>query len=132
MPFKVNTNRKLLSPLGKYQFNVREDTKPGSEIGILGVADRDEIQNKDPTFNLQQTYNDMFDIRRNNEKDGILFLQNVSIGRFKTVTCYYPHFQFLSKAYFPLESITASGLRKKKDIQLLCICGRAHRFKISG
>lgn len=60
---------------GKYQFNVREDTKPGSEIGILGVEDRDEIQNKDPTFTLQQTYNEVFGIRRNNEKDGTLSLK---------------------------------------------------------
>ncbi|XP_056599536.1 cadherin-5 [Triplophysa dalaica] len=60
---------------GTYQFKVQEDTKPGSEIGILGVEDRDEIQNKDPTFTLQQTYREMFGIRPNNDKDGILSLK---------------------------------------------------------
>ncbi|XP_065145374.1 cadherin-5 [Paramisgurnus dabryanus] len=61
---------------GKYQFNVREDIKPGSDIGIIEVEDRDEIQNKNPTFTLHK-YNDVFNITLNNEKDGILRLNNI-------------------------------------------------------
>ncbi|XP_051562731.1 cadherin-5-like [Myxocyprinus asiaticus] len=59
---------------GKYYFNVKEDSKPGSEIGTLEVEDKDEIQNKDPTFTIQQI-NEVFEIKRSNEKDGILCLK---------------------------------------------------------
>ncbi|XP_052008091.1 cadherin-5 [Xyrauchen texanus] len=56
---------------GKYRFNVKEDSKPGSEIGTLTVEDRDEIQNKDPTFTI---HHDGFAIKLSNVKDGILSL----------------------------------------------------------
>ncbi|XP_051501240.1 cadherin-5 [Myxocyprinus asiaticus] len=59
---------------GKYHFNVKEDSKPRSEIGTLSVEDRDEIQNKDPTFTIQHKY-DIFAIKRSNVKDGILSLK---------------------------------------------------------
>ncbi|TRY59769.1 hypothetical protein DNTS_027176 [Danionella cerebrum] len=62
---------------GRHQFTMREDLKPGSEIGVLVVEDKDEIQNKDPTFTIH-TYNksdEVFEIKRNNAKDGILSLK---------------------------------------------------------
>ncbi|NP_001003983.1 cadherin-5 precursor [Danio rerio] len=59
----------------RYQFTVKEDLKPGSEIGLLEVEDKDEIQNKDPTFALQSKFNDVFDIKRTKEKDGMLSLK---------------------------------------------------------
>jgi len=70
-------------PAGKYHFNVKEDSEIGFKIGILEVEDKDEIQNKDPTFNIQH-YAEMFEIKRSNEKDGILSLKVVSIISFKT------------------------------------------------
>ncbi|XP_073715295.1 cadherin-5 [Misgurnus anguillicaudatus] len=60
---------------GKYHFNVREDIKLRSDIGIIEVEDRDEIQNKNPTFTFDE-YGYMFYITTNNEKDGILRLNN--------------------------------------------------------
>ncbi|XP_051993183.1 cadherin-5-like [Xyrauchen texanus] len=60
---------------GKYYFNVNEDSKPGSEIGTLEVEDKDEIQNKDPTFTIEQNNDEVFEINRSNEKDGILSLK---------------------------------------------------------
>ncbi|XP_067258180.1 cadherin-5 [Chanodichthys erythropterus] len=59
---------------GKYQFDVKEDSKPGFVIGILGVEDKDEIQNKDPSFTVFD-YDKVFDIKLSNEKDGILSLK---------------------------------------------------------
>uniref|UniRef100_A0A8C2L5C5 Cadherin-5 n=1 Tax=Cyprinus carpio TaxID=7962 RepID=A0A8C2L5C5_CYPCA len=60
---------------GKYQFNVKEDSKLGTEIGILGVEDKDEIQNKNPIFTIQNEFDKVFDIKLNYEKDGILSLK---------------------------------------------------------
>uniref|UniRef100_A0A8C1GLT5 Cadherin-5 n=1 Tax=Cyprinus carpio TaxID=7962 RepID=A0A8C1GLT5_CYPCA len=60
---------------GKYQFNVKEDSKLGTEIGVLGVEDKDEIQNKNPKFTIQNEFDKVFDIKLNNEKDGILSLK---------------------------------------------------------
>ncbi|XP_016363337.1 cadherin-5-like [Sinocyclocheilus anshuiensis] len=59
----------------KYHFNVKEDSKLGYEIGILGVEDKDEIQNKDPTFTMQHEFDEVYDIKLNNEKDGVLSLK---------------------------------------------------------
>lgn len=58
---------------------MREDIEPGSEIDIIGLEDRDEIQNKDPTFTLQHKYDGLFNITLNKEKDGILRLKEVRI-----------------------------------------------------
>ncbi|XP_059369978.1 cadherin-5-like isoform X3 [Carassius carassius] len=60
---------------GKYTFNVKEDSKPEYEIGVLEVDDKDEIQNKDPTFTIQPEFNEVFHIKLNNIKDGILSLK---------------------------------------------------------
>ncbi|XP_026071241.1 cadherin-5-like isoform X2 [Carassius auratus] len=60
---------------GKYTFNVKEDSKQEYEIGVLDVDDKDEIQNKDPTFTIQHEFDEVFDIKLNNEKDGILTLK---------------------------------------------------------
>ncbi|XP_058639185.1 cadherin-5 [Onychostoma macrolepis] len=59
---------------GEYYFNVKEDSKPGYEIGILEVEDKDEIKNKNPSITVQQKSN-VFDIKINNEKNGILSLK---------------------------------------------------------
>lgn len=60
---------------GKYHFNVKEDSEIGFKIGILEVEDKDETQNKDPTFTIQHQYDEMFGITRSYEKDGILSLK---------------------------------------------------------
>ncbi|XP_077085394.1 cadherin-5 [Siphateles boraxobius] len=60
---------------GKYHFNVKEDSEIGFKIGILEVEDKDETQNKDPTFTIQHQYDEMFGIKPSNEKDGILSLK---------------------------------------------------------
>lgn len=62
---------------------MKEDSKPGFEIGILGVEDKDELQNKDPSFTIHE-FNQVFGIKRSNEKDGILSLKVVSISSFIT------------------------------------------------
>ncbi|XP_026123649.1 cadherin-5 [Carassius auratus] len=59
---------------GEYHFNVREDSIPGYEIGKLEVEDKDEIQNKDPSFIIQQKFDEFFFIKLSNVKDGILSL----------------------------------------------------------
>lgn len=59
---------------------MKEDLKPGTEIGLLEVEDKDEIQNKDPTFALQSKFDEVFDIKRTKEKDGMLSLKVVSVS----------------------------------------------------
>lgn len=60
---------------------MKEDRKPGFEFGILWVEDKDEIQNKDPSFTVHE-FDHVFDIKRSKEKDGILSLKVVSISSF--------------------------------------------------
>ncbi|XP_059389974.1 cadherin-5 [Carassius carassius] len=60
---------------GEYHFNVKEDSEPGYEIGKLEVEDKDEIQNKDPSFTIQQKFVEIFGINISNVKDGILSLK---------------------------------------------------------
>uniref|UniRef100_A0A8C1F9A4 Cadherin-5 n=1 Tax=Cyprinus carpio carpio TaxID=630221 RepID=A0A8C1F9A4_CYPCA len=60
---------------GEYQFDIKEDSKPGYEIGKLEVEDKDEIQNKDPSFTIQHKFDEVFGIKLNNVKDGILSLK---------------------------------------------------------
>ncbi|KAI2662486.1 Cadherin-5 [Labeo rohita] len=59
---------------GQYRFDVKEDSKPGHQIGKLEVEDKDEIQNKDPTFTIHK-FGEVFNIKQSNEKDGILSLK---------------------------------------------------------
>lgn len=68
---------------GQYRFDVKEDSKPGHQIGKLEVEDKDEIQNKDPTFTIHK-FGEVFNIKQSNEKDGILSLKVVSISNFNT------------------------------------------------
>ncbi|KAI5088810.1 cadherin-5 precursor [Silurus meridionalis] len=58
----------------KYEFNVKEDTPMGFKIGILYINDRDEKQNKKPTFTVE-TYKDIFDLERDDNNDGVLILK---------------------------------------------------------
>ncbi|KAL1271119.1 hypothetical protein QQF64_030135 [Cirrhinus molitorella] len=59
---------------GEYRFNVKEDSEPGYQIGVLAVEDKDEIQNKDPTFTIHK-FGEVFDIKQSNTKDGALSLK---------------------------------------------------------
>ncbi|KAK2914027.1 hypothetical protein Q8A67_002426 [Cirrhinus molitorella] len=58
----------------EYRFNVKEDSEPGYQIGVLAVEDKDEIQNKDPTFTIHK-FGEVFDIKQSNTKDGALSLK---------------------------------------------------------
>nr|AMR55388.1 cadherin-5 [Schizothorax prenanti] len=62
---------------GEYRFSVKEDSKPGHKIGILEVEDKDEIQNKDPSFTIQAEFDGVFGVKLNNEKDGSLSLKSL-------------------------------------------------------
>lgn len=48
------------------------------------MEDKDEIQNKDPSFTIQAEFDGVFGIKLNNEKDGSLSLKLVSISSFTT------------------------------------------------
>ncbi|XP_073693013.1 cadherin-5 [Garra rufa] len=58
----------------EYRYSVKEDSKPGYQIGILGVEDKDEIQNKDPTFTIHK-FGEVFEMKQSNLKDGVLSLK---------------------------------------------------------
>lgn len=65
-----------MSP-GTYELEVSEDHKLNERIGILEVEDRDQIQNKEPIFTLQNDNNQMFYVELNRNKDGNLMLKQV-------------------------------------------------------
>ncbi|XP_010900042.2 cadherin-5 [Esox lucius] len=59
---------------GSYEFTVKEDMKPGQRIDTVVLEDRDEIQNKDPKFNLE-AFRDVFAIESSQTKDANLILK---------------------------------------------------------
>ncbi|XP_029926702.1 cadherin-5 [Myripristis murdjan] len=58
-----------------YELQVPEDHKLNEKIGSLELEDRDEIQNKDPSFTIASPFNNMFDVERSPTKDGNLMLK---------------------------------------------------------
>ncbi|XP_048886699.1 cadherin-5 [Brienomyrus brachyistius] len=56
-----------------YSFNVKEDAKQNSKIGIMELEDRDEEQNKDPSFTVLE-FPQVFMVVKNPMKDGLLTL----------------------------------------------------------
>ncbi|KAL1007090.1 hypothetical protein UPYG_G00081740 [Umbra pygmaea] len=60
---------------GSYEFSVNEDLNLGQRIGTMVLEDRDEIQNKDPTFSIESTFPDIFEIERSQTKDANLILK---------------------------------------------------------
>lgn len=61
----------------KYDLNVPENHKVDETIGILELVDKDEIQNKEPIFTIQNLNSNIFNIEPNHNKDGNLVLKEV-------------------------------------------------------
>nr|XP_004553553.1 cadherin-5 [Maylandia zebra] len=59
----------------KYDLNVPENHKVDETIGILELVDKDEIQNKEPIFTIQNLNSNIFNIEPNHNKDGNLVLK---------------------------------------------------------
>lgn len=78
-------------PTESYHFDVKEDEPAGFKIGILDINDRDEKQNKNPIFTVDQSYKDIFDVELNDNNDGVLTLKKVafpsSCPLYTTVKC---------------------------------------------
>ncbi|XP_028812393.1 cadherin-5 [Denticeps clupeoides] len=62
-------------PKQRYTFDVREDEQPVISIGIIEVEDKDEEQNKDPTFSIPEKFSEIFQVIPNQRKDGNLRLK---------------------------------------------------------
>ncbi|KAG7468552.1 hypothetical protein MATL_G00144190 [Megalops atlanticus] len=59
-----------------FRFTVKEDEKENSEVGVMDVEDKDEVQNKDPSFSFKlQSCRDVFEITRNPRGDAALTLK---------------------------------------------------------
>ncbi|XP_036418773.1 cadherin-11-like [Colossoma macropomum] len=59
---------------GFFSFKVRENEGPQFTVGTLPVEDRDEKQNKKPTF-IVQNFNDIFYVEPDDQSDGALKLR---------------------------------------------------------
>ncbi|KAI4795283.1 hypothetical protein KUCAC02_031521, partial [Chaenocephalus aceratus] len=58
-----------------YELQVPEDHKLNEKIGTLELEDRDEIQNKEPTFTILNENSKMFNFELSPNKDGNLMLK---------------------------------------------------------
>ncbi|XP_060767860.1 cadherin-5 isoform X2 [Neoarius graeffei] len=59
----------------RYKFSVKEDEPAGFNIGRLDINDRDEKQNKNATFTIDQSQTETFDVKLNDNNDGVLILK---------------------------------------------------------
>lgn len=62
---------------GSYELQVPENHKVNEKIGILELEDRDQLQNKEPTFNIPNDISRVFGIELSPNKDGNLMLKKV-------------------------------------------------------
>ena len=60
-----------------YELQVPENTKLNEKIGTLQVEDRDQLQNKEPTFIIPPEYSKVFGVELSPNKDGNLMLKQV-------------------------------------------------------
>lgn len=78
-------------PTERYEFSVKEDEPAGFNIGRLDINDRDEKQNKNATFTIDQSQTETFDVKLNDNNDGVLILKKVafpsSCPRHTTAKC---------------------------------------------
>ncbi|XP_076142763.1 cadherin-5 [Alosa pseudoharengus] len=62
--------------MARYTFSVKEDTKVESKIGTVEVEDKDEEQNKNPEFQIEDPrINKLLEIKQDQQKNGVLFLR---------------------------------------------------------
>lgn len=67
----------LVLSAGSYELQVPENHKINEKIGILQVEDRDQIQNKEPSFIIPNDVSRVFSIELSPNKDGNLMLKKV-------------------------------------------------------
>lgn len=71
---------------GSYELQVPENHKVNEKIGVLELEDRDQLQNKEPTFIIPNDISRVFGIELSPNKDGNLMLRKVGRwGRFSIV-----------------------------------------------
>ncbi|KAM6916077.1 cadherin-5 [Xenentodon cancila] len=58
-----------------YEVRVPENRKLNEEIITLDLMDKDEIQNKEPVFSIPSFHKDIFNVKRNSNKDAVLTLK---------------------------------------------------------
>lgn len=72
-----------------YLLYVPENHRLNENIGTLVLEDRDQIQNKQPTFSIQGAFSEIFNVELNPNKDGNLVLKKV--GRLQICPCMCKH-----------------------------------------
>ncbi|XP_018608288.2 cadherin-5 [Scleropages formosus] len=58
-----------------FTFDVKEDQQKDFEIGVMEIEDKDEEQNKDPSFTMDSGVSRIFEVVTNQRKDGVLILK---------------------------------------------------------
>lgn len=72
----TDTNDNIASFIRRsYELQVPENHKVNEKIGILELEDRDQLQNKEPTFNIPNDMSRVFGIELSPNKDGNLMLR---------------------------------------------------------
>lgn len=72
-----------------YLLYVPENHRLNENIGTLVLEDKDQIQNKEPTFSIQSGFSEIFNVELNPNKDGNLVLKKV--GRLEICLCMRKH-----------------------------------------
>lgn len=62
---------------GSYELQVPENHKVNEKIGVLELEDRDQLQNKEPTFIIPNDISRVFGIELSPNKDGNVMLRKV-------------------------------------------------------
>lgn len=74
---KKKNKKTFCCSAGSYELQVPENHKVNEKIGVLELEDRDQLQNKEPTFIIPNDISRVFGIELSPNKDGNLMLRKV-------------------------------------------------------
>ncbi|XP_033935526.1 cadherin-5 [Pseudochaenichthys georgianus] len=100
-----------------YELQVPEDHKLNEKIGTLELEDRDEIQNKEPTFTILNENSKMFNIELSPNKDGNLMLKQAL--DYETKSIYTFTVQVRETLRFPADNKNSAVTTAQVNIKVL-------------
>ncbi|KAI4795284.1 hypothetical protein KUCAC02_031522 [Chaenocephalus aceratus] len=100
-----------------YELQVPEDHKLNEKIGTLELEDRDEIQNKEPTFTILNENSKMFNFELSPNKDGNLMLKQAL--DYETKSIYTFTVQVRETLRFPADNKNSAVTTAQVNIKVL-------------
>ncbi|KAM7408338.1 hypothetical protein PAMA_002172 [Pampus argenteus] len=100
-----------------YELQVPEDHKLNEKIGTLELEDRDQIQNKEPIFNIPNENKQMFDVILSPNKDGNIMLKQAL--DYETTNSYTFTVRVGEKLSFPADNAGSAVTTAQVNIKVL-------------